>query len=252
MGADGAGWFLLGRFSDFYQEVAAIKQAQADQKLAEFLAVGDEARVAAPEDQAARASGRLATLLARQLGGVRAGASPLEVEAYGKAMYAMAALADEIFILELDWQGRAAWLDNLLEQRLFRSCGAGQRLFMMIEALLRCRDRNPLHVDLAAVYLLVLQLGFKGVFRGPGGAARLQQYRTRLFDLVHGQGGAGAEFAFPQAYSQPVPHNLPEQRVAPLSPWLSLCRTALILYAVVSSVVWAGLLLPFVKSFGAW
>lgn len=251
MAVDRAGWFLLGHFTDFYQEVAAIKQAQADQRLAEFLAFSGEARVAAPEDQAARASGRLATVLARQLSGERANASRLELDAYAKAMYAMAALADEIFILELDWPGRAAWLDNLLELRLFRSRGAGQRLFMMIEELLRCRDRNPLHVDLAAVYLLVLQLGFKGIHRGADGAARLQQYRARLLGLVQGQGRAGDEHAFPQAYSQVVDRNRPAERIAPLSPWLSLCRTALILYAVVSSVVWAGLLLPFVKSFKA-
>jgi type VI secretion system protein ImpK len=246
--------FLLARFADFYQEVAAFKQAQAEARLADrFRGAGAEAAGPLdPADLAAQVSGALLRILARQLRDVREGASSVELDAYMHARYAMAALADEIFILELAWTGRQAWRDNLLEFRLWRSRDAGQRLFLMIDELIHRRDDDALATDLASVYLLVLQLGFRGIHRGEAGAERLQYYRKALLDIVQRNGGRGGRHAFPQAYLHNSGKDLPDRRLAPLSAWLDRARLVLLAYLILSSVVWAGMLLPKLKTFGVY
>jgi len=247
---DGSSFFLLACFSAFYEEVAVIKQAFADGKLASCLAIGDETPPTYPPDVAARVAGRLLAVVSHQAREVRGSASAVEAQAHAKAQYAMAALADEIFLLELPWSAREAWLDNLLEKRLFRSCSAGQQFYDLVDLLLESRDRSALQIDLASVYLLALQLGFKGIYRGQTGAEKVRRYREELFRIVRGTNGmAGSPLAFPQAY-QHVLVGRTDLRLAPLSPWLSMAKFAAIGYGVLSTVAWAALLYPFVRAFG--
>ncbi|HYD80199.1 MAG TPA: DotU family type IV/VI secretion system protein [Paucimonas sp.] len=246
---DGAGFLLLGRFSEFYEEVAFIKQAHAEGLLSKTLAVGDEEPPTHPPDVAARVAGRLLAVMARQTREIRGSASAMEEQAFAQAQYAMAALADEIFLLELPWTAREAWLSYLLENRLFRSRCAGQRFFQLVEQLLCSRERGGVQVDLAAVYLLTLQLGFKGIHRGPSGVERIQRYREQLFRIVEGVEGDGETRACPQAYDH-VLAGKKDQRLAPLSPWLAMARFGLIGFAALSTVAWGALIYPFVRTFG--
>lgn len=59
---------------------------------------------------------------------------------YREAQYLMAALADEMFLSELEWQDRDAWQRMLLEHRLFNSSVAGERIFRRIDQVLAERD----------------------------------------------------------------------------------------------------------------
>ena len=243
-------FLLLTRFAEFFEELGRFKQAIADGRLAAVLTVGDEAAPSEPGDLAARVSGRLAGVLHAQSKEVMRTGTAGEVKAHRMALYAMAALADELFILEIDWVGREAWLEVLLEHKLFRSRNAGVRFFAIAEALLATRNRGALHVDLAAVMLMAMQLGFKGQYRGEQGEQSLEEMRARLFRVVarnrftqpHGP-------AFPQALQQ-LQTGGDAQRLAPLTPWFVASGIALLIYLVISTALWIQLMEPFRRSVG--
>lgn len=128
---------------------------------------------------------RLQAYLTTELRSVARRASDLMLAQYREVQYAMVALADDVFIHEIEWDGREAWRANHLEHRVFHSRLAGERIFERIEALLVTRDRRL--IQLASIYLCILSLGFKGRFRGPGGEGHLQDYAQRLFEMVAGR-----------------------------------------------------------------
>lgn len=243
--------FLLGCFAEFYEEIASIRLALAEGRLPAYLATGDEPPPALAADLAARVSARLAEMLQQQARVVRRDATATEIEAHATAQYVMAALADEIFILELDWAGRDAWLDALIEYKLFQSNKAGRHFFELAAQILRPQNRSALHTDLASVFLLALQLGFKGLYRGHEGEATLRSCRQQLYRLVNAgeRDHRRSRAAFFQAYQ----HRLSgenDERLAPLTPWYALGRIALASYLALSTVVWLVLLHPFQSTFG--
>ncbi len=247
----GAPLFLLARFAEFFDSVVDAKRAIAEGRLSAVLSVGDELSPTSPGDLAARLSARFAAVLRLQEKDVSRNGKPTEIEAYAKAMYVMAAVTDEIFILEVEWTGRDAWVDSLLERQLFQSHNAGIRFFEMADELLAVQIPDALQVDLAAVLLMSLQLGFKGRFRGTRGDAELDALRNRLYRLVEREHGALAtELAFPQTMDELKVGGTPE-RLAPLSPWYAAATMVLIVFLVISSVMWLWLLEPFRRAVGA-
>lgn len=243
--------FLLGCFAEFYEEIASIRLALAEGRLPAYLARGDEAPPTLGADLAMRVSARLTDLLQQQARAVRRDATTTEIKAHEMAQYVMAALADEIFILELDWAGHEAWLDVLIEHKLFQSNKAGRQFFEFAAQILRPQQRSALHIELASVFLLALQLGFKGLYRGHEGEATLRSYRQQLYRLVNAGGhGHRGEPAFFQAYQHRLSGDK-DQRLAPLTPWYALGRIALAVYLALSTVVWLALLHPFQSTFGS-
>lgn len=247
----GAPLFLLARFAEFFETVAGIKLAIREGRLGAMLAVGDEPAPSDPRDLAARVSGLLDGVLRAQGQEVARTGTPGEIDSHRMARYVMAALADEQFILELDWAGREAWLDVLLEYKLFGSRNAGVRFFDVANKLLATRTRDPLRVDLAAVMLLALQLGFKGQYRGEQGEGELRTLRSRLFVLVEREHGARVHgVAFPQALQQLLAGGTPA-RLAPLTPWYVGALLVLLGYLVISSALWLKLFEPFRQAVGS-
>lgn len=244
-------WFLLASFADFYEEVASIKLASQRGELASLLASADGKPPAHPREFAARVCGRLEALLRRQAAEVRRLRTATEARMHSLAQYVMAAVADEILILDLPWPGSEAWLDYLLEYRLFRTNNAGTGLFECADRLLHARQRSELHADLAAVLLLALQLGFKGQYRGPENEAALQRYRELLRRCSEHERCRGTDGpAFAQAYRHTLAGEA-DQRLAPLSRWKLAFFIVVGAWLAVSTVVWAVSLYPFVKAFGA-
>lgn len=246
----GAPLFLLARFAEFFEEVESIKLAIAEGRLGALLSVGDEAPPTRPEDLATRVSSRLAAVLLAQRKALERTSSPSLIDAHEQAMYVMAALADELFILEIDWSGRDAWMEVLLERKLFQSRNAGVHFFDMAEALLGSRTIDALHVDVAAVMVLALRLGFKGKYRGEHSHAELRELRARLFRLVervHGQDETG--IAFPQTLTQ-LQSGGKRLRLAPLTPWFIGGAVLLVVYLIVSSAVWLTMIEPFRQAVG--
>lgn len=247
----GAPLFLLARFAEFFETVAGIKLAIVEGRLGALLAVGDEPPPSAPSDLAARVSGLLAGVLRAQEKEVSRSGTPDEISAHRSALYVMSALADELFILELDWAGRQAWLDVLLEYRLFRSRNAGAHFFALANKLLESRIRDPLQVDMAAVMVLALQLGFKGKYRGENEDGELRELRNALFRLVVREHGARMPGpAFPQALQQLLPGGTPA-RLAPLTPWYMGALVMIFAYLLISSALWLALMEPFRQAVGS-
>lgn len=239
--------FLLAGFAEFYEELAAIKLALRQGRLGAYLSVAGEAPPASAPDQALRVASRLAQVLEGQARSLAVGGTGAEVKAGRIARYAMAALADEILLLDPDlppWTGRDAWLGVLLERRLFGTNDAGQRFFVLADQVLAASDRSALRLDLASVFLLALQLGFKGRYRGAEGAARLAEYRHRLH-LVARRSAAdeSALPAFPQAYEQLLVGEK-EQRFAPLARWYAPGLMVAAAYLLISTGVWWYLMHP--------
>ncbi|MBA3774463.1 MAG: DotU family type IV/VI secretion system protein [Ramlibacter sp.] len=250
-GTAGSPALLLGLFADFYEEVARIKQHSLAGTLPDYLADGAH-KPATPQEQARAVSARLAGLLLEQNRRMRQHGTQAQLRLHGVASYVMAALADEIFIFELDWAARQAWLSALLEHRLFGSRLAGRRFFEQAEQILATNTREVLQCDLASCFLLAVQLGFKGMNRGAQGAPKLDALRQRLWRFVNGS--SPAEYApvlFPQAYAHTVV-SLRDERIAPIAPWLRAAGWWSAGFLAVSSILWLWLVQPLVRLGGGW
>lgn len=159
---------------------------------------------------------------------------------YFEAQYVMAAFADDVFI-HLDWEGRRAWMSNLLESTLFQSHVAGEVFFEKLDRLLR--DRDPADKSLATVYLTALSLGFRGMYHGLNDHGKLRNYRQELFNFIFRQPADlinDAKVAFPDSYVQNLRK---EKRKKLLNPrvWLAVLGFVLIGYLGLSHGVWVRL-----------
>jgi type VI secretion system protein ImpK len=177
--------FLVALFHEFYREVLAAKRRVASEAGSAPAGIWQD----------------LLTALERQALALAGSAGTVAGEIYGQAQYLMAALADEIF-LHLDWPGREAWQEHLLEARLFGTHRAGDLFFTRLDQLLARSD--PAWVGLARVHLLALGLGFEGRYRGRlDAASQLAAYRRRLHQFIYQRDPgfeAGRERLLPQAY----------------------------------------------------
>ncbi|MDE2154554.1 MAG: DotU family type IV/VI secretion system protein [Xanthomonadaceae bacterium] len=230
-------------FADFYEEVARIKLAVQRGELARLLQPQSPHVPIEPRDQAERVANRLLAVLDRQSHAVAAVATDAEMEAYRRTRYVMAALADEIFILNLSWPGTEFWTEYMLEYALYRTRVAGRRFFDYVQELMGCRDRSPLDADFAAVLLLALQLGFQGMYRGSDrqNKKELGDRRSRLYPMATGltlEDSRGR--MFPQAYDYTVASSRDNSRIA-LAPWVRATVYGALGYLLISSIVWLAL-----------
>lgn len=219
---------LVRLATDFYMEVARVR------RLVETAAGSAEAQAQDPEALMQRLQ---AILEAQHIEVARRGIDFL-VSDYREVQYVLAALADDIFLHEVDWAGRDVWADNVLEYRLFRSRAAGDRVFNRISDLVRSGDtrRSPV----AQVYLMALQLGFRGRFRAAGEQTAVREYMRQLFIFMEGR-GPGLDhhdrLLVPEAYA----YTVSGQRVRGLRlgldwPWMAAGISGLAV--VLSLVVW--------------
>jgi type VI secretion system protein ImpK len=216
---------LLNHFREFYQELARLKTI--------VMNSADERQSPESDVDTEEIALRLETLLEAQAEQAFRGAGPLGFELYREAQYLMAALADEFFLEE---NPHGKWPS--LEMRLFGSSSAGQSAFRKLDLLLLQRD--PVYLDLAAVYFFALSLGFQGKFRGHDPRSELDNYKRRLFALIF---RAQPELlqrtkpAFPQTYLHTLSEGKALRLPRPRRWWLGF---ACIVFAwlVVSHLLW--------------
>lgn len=234
--------FLLVAFREFYRELLRAKhRVEAGEWPAADRAEGDLATVGS----GTALWQELAALLERQsLDAARTGGD-IGRELYLQAQYAMAALADEIF-LHVDWPGQSSWKENLLEAKLFGTHRAGEVLLERIEAVLRGRD--PVYAELARVYLMVLALGFEGRLRGSEeGPARLAAYRRALYRFAYRRDPrvvSGQELVVPAAYAATIEAG-EGARLPYLRRWLIAAAVVVALWIVGGHLVWRHLVSDF-------
>ncbi len=237
--------FLLEDFISIYEVVAEMRLAIREGRLAAHLGV--DAESASGSEMARRIGARVSDLIEAKLKKVNNDGTKVQQAHQRLAVYAAAALIDEIFILEENWPGQEAWLDELLEFRLFRSRVAGQRFFELAEDMVLHESQSLQLSELAAIFLLALRLGFHGRYRGASGAETLEYLRRRLFERVIPANIARIEErAFPQSYQFTVEGG-EGKRLAPLKPWLKAAGAGFVAYLVLSSAVWLMVIQPFLN-----
>jgi type VI secretion system protein ImpK len=226
--------YLLGAFRAFYAELARLR-ALAVRDPSAVLGTADGTPSSIDARDVAQAVRRRLQHVLEQLA-LESGARTGEIGAvrFRDAQYAMAALADEV-LLHTDWVGREAWLDTLLERVLFGSQLAGEEVFRRIDALLEVRTGAS--VDLAAVYFMILGLGFEGQYRGLDGSL-LGGYRLRLYRFLYRRDvGTTRGPLVPQAYAHTAVGRRPP-RLALVQRWMLYLVVAIVAYLVGSEVIW--------------
>ncbi|HEY0005636.1 MAG TPA: DotU family type IV/VI secretion system protein [Pyrinomonadaceae bacterium] len=183
---------------------------------------------------------RLVSLFERQAMSAWRYGGTYGAEFYKEAAYVMAALADEIF-LHTEWEGRKAWMSNLLETRIFQTHVAGELFFQRLDRLLG--DRDPVYKDLAAVYLMALSLGFKGKYRGSDDLGQLARYREQLFSFIFRRDPDlenESRHLFPETYFHTLREEskkrLPSPRI-----WIGVLCLVIVCYLAVTHGIWVNL-----------
>lgn len=245
---------LIDQFWLFYSEVMRIKRALADRRAAPVIldptaapqtedagdgparaALFDARDSAADARQIATSLQRLLEHLALQA--MRQGGQFAQ-GIHNEALYVMAALADEIFLHDVDWPDKQSYRSVLVESLMFKSHVAGEQVFANLDRLLELRDPN--HAELATVYLLALSLGFRGKFRRLPDQGRLAGYRRQLFQFVmHRPTALDAESLRICAAS--YDHTLREgggARLRPLRRWILGLVAVVVLLTAASHVIW--------------
>lgn len=157
--------------------------------------------------------------------------------------YALAAFADEVF-LTLDWPHRTAWRSQVVEAQRFGSRAAGERVFAQVDALLQADA--PGGAPMAAVYLMMLGLGFRGRYRGAAQDAQIELRRERLWIMLERHRpewlAQGRRIA-PQAYAHTVQEGA-LQRLASPARWWALAAAVAVLWLAGSTYAWLQLTEP--------
>lgn len=105
----------------------------------------------------------------------------LSAEGIREFRFALAAWADEVIIKTLPEHSRSGRKGGV-EYELFGTVNAGDRFFGCVERVL---DRRGLEdMGLAAVYLIILSMGFEGRFIGGAGREELSRYQAALRALA--------------------------------------------------------------------
>ena len=229
--------FLIDRFQQFHSEVTRLVTLVSHGSWV-FEGPGTVGASDAGDAAPTAVWRRLLTILERQALDAGREGGDFALELYRRAQFAMAALADEVF-LNLDWPGREKWREDLLEAKLFGTRRAGEEVFERIEEILR--DRDTVYTELARVYLMVLALGFQGKYRGEKDAEQeIAAVRRRLFRFVFNrepQVVRGNERIVPQAYAS----TRDERRSVELpylKPWIAGMVLVIVLWVAAAHALW--------------
>jgi type VI secretion system protein ImpK len=234
------GSYLVRQFWAFYDELVSLKRrlggqpADASPPQQELT---PEATGTAALSAAQAVSRQLLSVLELQAIEAQRAGGRYAIDINHEAQYIMAALADEA-LLSFSWPGRDAWTSCLIEEALFGSRVAGDRIFDRLDELLRTRD--PARRDLALVYLLALSLGFEGRYRGTDCLARMQAYRAALYRFSFGRDPDPTDRArqiSPQAYAFTVSDALPQQ-MPHVAKWVTILVLVIVGILGVSQVIW--------------
>ncbi|BAP45292.1 DotU/TssL family secretion system protein [Pseudomonas sp. LJDD11] len=132
----------------------------------------------AAQDQTAQVAEQVSLIARRLWRSAYAAVGEAQGDQAKATLFAFVAVVDE-FLLFTSWAGQAAWVEQPMESRLFKTRMAGDRLPLEIKRVLDSRD--PALRDLANVYLLCLTLGFQGRLRNGNGKALHEKWRRALF-----------------------------------------------------------------------
>jgi type VI secretion system protein ImpK len=229
---------LIGELLAFHRELLRHRASvEAAVGLPDPVAVAG----GAGEGSAAAILGQLEDFLRRRSELARRRLTDLELLVYREAQYVMAALADDLFLHEIQWPGRDAWRQDVLEFRLFGTRVAGERFFENIKTIVQGRGRREM--ELAPVYLLAIGLGFRGQHRASEDAAILDNHAAELFHAIRGRRPDIAESGHvlvKEGYANVVA-GLGQRRRWPALSWPLVTAVAVAGFLVLSTLLWLGM-----------
>ena len=150
--------------------------------------------------------------------------------------YILAALADEIFLHELEWPGRIHWDGVLLEERLYGTRIAGERLFDLARMLIASRATGQ--DDLVVALMQALALGFRGRYRDGNDRGEIRRLRRQLYQLaLHRPAPTEIDWGEALPHSEALEGGM-LARVPALNPWIYATIAAAALLLLVTHLVW--------------
>jgi len=222
--------------SDFYRQIVLIKRSlelhRLEQEVSLFLQVD---RLPSDQEMAEVISARLQHWIDKKRAAAAKVLTEKEFSRIDETLYVAAALADELFILEIEWSGKKYWHSVLLEESVFHSCYAGENFFKGVIRLLNERAVDTQQRNLMAVYFLTLRLGFSGRYRDQ--PKNLETIRNKLFKRINNGVGDKEPLVCPQAYEH-LFASMQEYRLAPLTRWKKMMVNGFLLYLLLGWVVW--------------
>lgn len=158
--------FVIRYFEEFYWEVIHLKSKISMGEVVGITEGEKETGItdSSPAHLAQMIIQKLYSILESQALEIAREGGEFGASYYQEAQYIMAALADDIF-LNMEWEGRKYWENNMLEMKLYNTHIAGEMVFERLIHFLK--ERDTVRVDLAVVYYLALSLGFQGKYRVP-------------------------------------------------------------------------------------
>jgi type VI secretion system protein ImpK len=223
----------LRTFRQFYQELYAIKRQLADsdwggvtggRTLASGLA---EALVRAVPQRLRRA------IAAQGFGGPIAPGAPAGID----PGYVMAALADEALLHDVAWPGHDGWAELPLEDFLYRTRIAGERIFEAVDVL--AARYTPDADGLGMTILLTLEMGFRGRYHGVDDQGEIERIKRVLYEMVfrthHRETGSLGTLV--TGATEPLA-GIKRARLPPLQPWITATAVVLGGYLLVSLLLW--------------
>lgn len=243
---DLSGSYLLSQFRVFYGEVQRLREQvhsgawvfQAEEADSEDAETTEQARQAGKSSQVNAVIGRLTTVLERQaLDSTRLGGE-YGAALYKEAQYVLAALADEIFLHDVDWDARQTWADSLIEARLFGTNVAGEAFYRRAEELLNRRD--PVYAELALVYFLALGAGFRGKYRGRDDGGRIDLLKRQLYEFAFRRPpdlNSTNKLLFTDAYMHTLQQGT-KQQLPHVRRWLFALAAVVLVLLGASHLVW--------------
>ncbi|MDR0632722.1 MAG: DotU family type IV/VI secretion system protein [Holosporales bacterium] len=169
---------------------------------------------------------------------------------FRELQYAMVSLADETF-LNMNWKGRFAWQNSLLEGNIFHSQSSGETIFQRIDAILSRYE--PAKIGIARIYFCVLSLGFRGKYRDPNDAEIIKSYEQRLYAFIHGTNPSITKYAKTRVMPLCYEHTMvtENKRTLPsVAFWTKSIITFIVLYLFASYIIWYDLAQDIYKPLG--
>jgi type VI secretion system protein ImpK len=230
------------QFRAFYRALFEIKECIAGQRWNELSASPSPDSVSLPGGATARAIfARLYRAISGQGFGLRGrdqgNGVPIDVG------YVMAAVADEVLLHGPAWPGQETWSETLLEEALYGSRVAGERIFRTAHELLAAQlSRSAVAVSV----LLALMLGFRGRYHGTDDRGEIAGLKERLFGVIfHLPYPVQVDFQTLLSEGAPRPLDQPSRRLLPsLRPWLTAILLLVIGYIVLSDALWRSAVSP--------
>ncbi|HUR29165.1 MAG TPA: DotU family type IV/VI secretion system protein [Planctomycetota bacterium] len=141
---------------------------------------------------------------------------------FERAKYALVAAADQV-VLGSNWNNRAAWSMQLLEQHFYQTAEAGTKFFALVDELLADTANDA--AEVAHVLFTCMALGFQGELMGD--RKELDRRRLLLFEKARLAGALGDRLA-PESYGRNSPRTISKLPTAGIMRFVLVALAALL------------------------